>query len=139
MDEIWKQLPHDIIERIACFADIDSRRALGFPPRRLVVPDLKLRFPQIVDRQFYFYGVEISPDVDIRFCTEQCESYAVRWKINGTWYVSSYQPDGSVVLDRVEWMRRVISIDADGNRRGYMSIAYQNFPSPEFLRSKFNV
>jgi hypothetical protein len=28
-------LPYEIIERIAHFADIDSRRALGFPPRRL--------------------------------------------------------------------------------------------------------
>lgn len=40
--EIWGMLPPDILERIAHFADIDSRRALGFLPRRLVVPDLIL-------------------------------------------------------------------------------------------------
>ena len=40
--EIWGNLPPDILERIAHFADIDSRRALGFLPRRLVLPDLVL-------------------------------------------------------------------------------------------------
>jgi hypothetical protein len=40
--KIWSQLPWHLIERIAHFADIDSRRALGFLPRRLVLPDLNL-------------------------------------------------------------------------------------------------
>jgi len=40
--EIWGNLPPDLIERIAHFADIDSRRALGFLPRRLVLPELDL-------------------------------------------------------------------------------------------------
>ena len=43
MDEVWKQLPHDILERIAHFADIDTRRAMGFLPRRLVLPELDLK------------------------------------------------------------------------------------------------
>jgi hypothetical protein len=33
--EIWGKLPWDLIERVAHFADIDSRRALGFKPRKL--------------------------------------------------------------------------------------------------------
>ena len=41
--EIWGDLPPDLIELIAHFADIDSRRALGFTPRRLVLPDLNLK------------------------------------------------------------------------------------------------
>jgi hypothetical protein len=41
--DIWGELPPDIIECIAHFADIDSRRALGFLPRRLVLPDLNLK------------------------------------------------------------------------------------------------
>jgi hypothetical protein len=40
--EIWGMLPPDILERIAHFADIDSRRAMGFLPRRLVLPDLDI-------------------------------------------------------------------------------------------------
>ena len=31
-----------LIERVARFADIDTRRAMGFLPRRLVLPDLNL-------------------------------------------------------------------------------------------------
>jgi len=42
--EVWGNLPPDLIERIAHFTDIDSRRALGFLPRRLVLPDLDLPF-----------------------------------------------------------------------------------------------
>jgi hypothetical protein len=41
--EIWGNLPSDLIEHIAHFADIDSRRALGFLPRRLVLPELDLK------------------------------------------------------------------------------------------------
>ena len=37
MDKVWSQLPNDLIERIARFADIDTRRAMGFGPRKLNV------------------------------------------------------------------------------------------------------
>lgn len=40
--KIWSNLPLDIIEHIAHFADIDTRRAMGFLPRRLVLPDMDL-------------------------------------------------------------------------------------------------
>ena len=43
MDKVWKQLPYDLVEHIASLADIDTRRAMGLPPRKLVVPNLKLR------------------------------------------------------------------------------------------------
>jgi len=33
--KIWSELPYDLLELIASFADIDSRRALGFKPRKL--------------------------------------------------------------------------------------------------------
>lgn len=33
--EVWGMLPPDILERIAHFADIDTRRAMGFLPRKL--------------------------------------------------------------------------------------------------------
>jgi hypothetical protein len=35
-------------QRIADFADIDTRRAMGFPPRKLVVPDLNIYPPRRV-------------------------------------------------------------------------------------------
>jgi hypothetical protein len=41
--EVWGMLPPDILERIAHFADIDTRRAMGFLPRRLPPSDLTIR------------------------------------------------------------------------------------------------
>ena len=32
---MWNKLPYDCLERIAHFADIDARRAMGFKPRKL--------------------------------------------------------------------------------------------------------
>jgi hypothetical protein len=43
-------------ERVAHFADIDTRRAMGVPPRRLVMPDLHLRFPCIREVTGQGYG-----------------------------------------------------------------------------------
>jgi hypothetical protein len=37
---IWSELPFDLLELIASFCDIDSRRALGFKPRKLPPMDL---------------------------------------------------------------------------------------------------
>jgi hypothetical protein len=37
-----------ILERIALYADIDTRRALGFAPRRLFIPCLNIRIPVIL-------------------------------------------------------------------------------------------
>jgi len=37
--KIWRELPYDLIERVASFADFDARRALGFLPRRLPKSD----------------------------------------------------------------------------------------------------
>jgi hypothetical protein len=34
----WSELPYELLECIASFADIDSRRALGFKPRNLKHP-----------------------------------------------------------------------------------------------------
>lgn len=54
--EIWRQLPNDLIERIAQFADIDTRRAMGFLPRKL--PPSKLVLPKLIEYENYFskYG-----------------------------------------------------------------------------------
>ena len=46
----------NVIERIAHYADIDTRRALGFGPRKLVLPELNL-FSDMEDylkRRVYF-------------------------------------------------------------------------------------
>jgi hypothetical protein len=39
-------LPNDVLEIIAGFADIDARRALGFPPKHLTKEQLDVSFVQ---------------------------------------------------------------------------------------------
>ena len=72
--ETWGNLPPDLIERIAHFADIDSRRALGFLPRRLVLPDLNLPF----QREEY---TEFNQGRTRRFQLRNAELYVGRLEI----------------------------------------------------------
>ena len=72
--EVWGNLPPDLIERIAHFADIDSRRALGFLPRRLVLPDLNLPF----QREEY---TEFNQGRTRRFQLRNAELYVGRLEI----------------------------------------------------------
>lgn len=60
-------LPPDVVEYIAGFADIDTRRALGFPPRRLrrSRSNLELYFKNVV----FFEGSEAGdPHITLTIC-----------------------------------------------------------------------
>ena len=48
---IWSELPYDLLEHIANFCDIDSRRALGFKPHPLPPMDLPPFRPTL--RKYY--------------------------------------------------------------------------------------
>jgi hypothetical protein len=48
MDECWKTLPRDLVERILLFLDAGTRRDLGMKPRRLTeLPDLDLHLDDL--------------------------------------------------------------------------------------------
>ena len=60
-------LPNDVIEYIAGFADIDTRRAMGFPPRRMrrSRSNLELYFKNVV----FFEGSEGGdPHITLTVC-----------------------------------------------------------------------
>jgi len=48
---IWSKVPYDLLECIAFFCDIDSRRALEFKPRKLSKLELNIRIYPIAWRQ----------------------------------------------------------------------------------------
>lgn len=50
---LWGRLPPDLLEHIANFADIDTRRAMGFKPRRLDVIDFDPRPMPPVEYRYY--------------------------------------------------------------------------------------
>ena len=66
----------NVIERIAHFADIDTRRAMGFPPRKL--PACHFDFPK---RFFGYANVKIIFDRGIRLTVfhYENEGHAVCW------------------------------------------------------------
>ena len=61
--ELWGNLPPDLIERIAHFADIDSRRALGFLPRKIIPPDLDLH---VVSKEYVEFNQGVSRFIKLR-------------------------------------------------------------------------
>jgi hypothetical protein len=83
--EIWGQLPYDLIERVASFADSDARRALGFLPRRLPRSDF---VPRPIKPTTFRYFVALKKLLYINFD----ESYDVF-----TWEVyDGIEPEGDV-------------------------------------------
>jgi len=73
--QIWRELPFDLIERVASFADIDARRALGFLPRRLQRSDF---VPRPIEPTTWRYFVALKKLLYINFD----ESYDVYcWEI----------------------------------------------------------
>ena len=73
--EIWGKLPWDLIERVAHFADIDSRRALGFKPRKLPRSDF---VPRPIEPTTFRYFAALKKLLYINFD----ESYDVfTWEV----------------------------------------------------------
>jgi len=75
----------NILERIAHFADIDTRRAMGFPPRKL---NINFEFPQWTRTWDPFYGGSVTfrkgdsmvwrsmeIDIDVYRCGESGTKY----------------------------------------------------------------
>lgn len=73
--EIWGNLPWDLIELVAHFADIDARRALGVPPRRLPKSDF---VPRPIEPTTFRYFAALKKLMYINFD----ESYDVfTWEV----------------------------------------------------------
>jgi|688.fasta_scaffold1064197_2 hypothetical protein len=95
--EIWGNLPPDLIERIAHFADIDSRRALGFLPRRLVLPDLDLPFQR---EEYIEFNRGISRFIKLRNAQLYVRYDEIAWVVGTDDYMTSrtysFRQDGVV-------------------------------------------
>lgn len=72
---IWGKLPWDLIEQIALFADFDTRRALGVPPRKLPKTDF---IPRPIEPTTFRYFAALKKIVYLNFD----ESYDVfTWEV----------------------------------------------------------
>ena len=100
MDEIWKQLPHDILERIAHFADIDTRRAMGFLPRRLPPSDLSIRLGTAYSPYSPFYTLpftRININENCNIIATECGEVSWRFGPESCYRVWKYHRDGKPI------------------------------------------
>ena len=79
-----------VIERIAHFADIDTRRAMGFKPRKLVtLPELKIWIPR--QHPIFPYIIRVNfdnPEIRIHRWVDAPYNYnAVFWVFKNADYV----------------------------------------------------
>jgi hypothetical protein len=119
--EIWGNLPPDLIEHIAHFADIDSRRALGFLPRRVVLPDLDLPFQR---QEYIEFNQGISRLIKLRNAHLYVRCNEIAWVIGTDDYRTSrtysFQRDDGLVsfyaLLKMEHSRHP-DFNEDGTRR----------------------
>ena len=100
--EIWGNLPPDLIERIAHFADIDTRRAMGFKPRRLVVPSLNIRI-LTENKGGHSFSVDFDSGISMVCWPYKWLDYGIRWIINGNMTCSLFTKNGSIKICMNEW------------------------------------
>ena len=84
----------NVIERVARFADIDTRRAMGFPPRKLPPSDLTIR-SGTAHSPFYtssFTRVNINENCNI--IATECGQVSWRFGPESCFRVWKYHRDG---------------------------------------------
>jgi hypothetical protein len=100
--DIWGNLPPDLIELIAHFADIDSRRALGFLPRRLVVPSFNIKIPKEY-RSGHVFVVKFDSGIELICWPYEHLFYGTKWIINKNTTSSSFTKNEFIEISRNHW------------------------------------
>jgi hypothetical protein len=89
----------NLVERVARFADIDTRRALGFSPRRLIAPDLDLPF---ASEQYVEFNEGVSRFIKLRNAQMYVCQNEISWVFGTADFMTSrsysYRRDGRVSL-----------------------------------------
>lgn len=93
---------YNIINRVADFADIDTRRAMGFKPRRLHVPCLKIRFPE-EHVLGHLFRVEFDSGIRLIFWPFKDLSYETKWIIHENTTSSLFIENGTIEISRNNW------------------------------------
>ena len=138
--KIWSELPYDLLECIASFADIDSRRALGFKPRKLPPVDLPpfrptWRYDWHTDREAFTHYAEV-----FKYLTETktliyLEFYGYEdycWEVKTD---TTYNPDTDRWTYGPDATYHSISggQETEGRIRFHGTASYQMAGHPEFI------
>jgi len=93
---------YNIIKRIADFADIDTRRAMGFKPRRLGISYLNIKIPK-ENKLGHLFSVEFDSGIKLIFWPCKYLSYETKWTINGNTTSTLFKKNGSIEISRNSW------------------------------------
>jgi hypothetical protein len=88
-----------ILERIALHADIDTRRALGFAPRRLFIPCLNIRIPE-EHKYGQLFRVKFDSGIELICWPYKHLSYETKWIMHGNTTSSLFIQNGSMEISR---------------------------------------
>jgi hypothetical protein len=92
----------NILSVIARYADIDTRRAMGFPPRKLVIPSLNIRIPE-EQKSGHLFRIEFDSGIKLILWPYKDLSYETKWIINGNTTSSLFIKNGYTEISRNKW------------------------------------
>ena len=90
------------IERIAHHADIDTRRAMGFKPRRLALPSLNIKIPK-EHKGGHVFTVEFDSGIELIFWPYAWLDYGIEWIVNRNTTLTCFRKNGSIEITRNRW------------------------------------
>jgi len=93
---------YNIINRVADFADIDTRRAMGFKPRRIHVPRLNIKIPK-ENKSGHLFSVEFESGIRLIFWPCKDLSYETKWIIHENTTSSLFRENGTIEISRNHW------------------------------------
>jgi len=116
----------NVIERIAHFADIDTRRAMGFGPRKLIAPDLNL--PRDLE-QYTEFNQDVCRYIELRNARLCIGPLDISWMFGTDNFMKSRcysfsRNDGRVTLYFLGGMNHSIHPDfnEDGSLKSWRSL-----------------
>lgn len=92
----------NFVERIARHADIDTRRAMGFKPRRLVIPSLNIMIPE-EHKGGHVFSVKFDSGIEWLCWPYKWLDYGIEWIINGNTTCSLFTKNGSIEITKNRW------------------------------------
>lgn len=92
----------NLVEHIARHADIDTRRAMGFGPRRLALPSLNIKIPK-EHKGGHVFTVEFDSGVELIFWPYAWLDYGIEWIVNRNTTLTCFIKNGSIEITRNRW------------------------------------
>jgi len=92
----------NLIHHVGAYADIDTRRAMGFLPRKLPPSDLNLKIPK-EQKSGHLFSVEFDSGIKLIVWPHNYLCYETKWVINENSTSLLFRKNGSIEISRNHW------------------------------------